>query len=136
MATVSLDLPNHPLAAGLCRSAVNTVGKTLSGEDAVLLGLLTNELVTNSIVHAPDSPRVLVALMLLDDRVRVEVTDQVDGRPPTLEPLCLNRTSGRGLYLVDELSDDWGVDRSDGTRVWFELLLRAPVDVVLSSRKN
>jgi hypothetical protein len=74
--------------------------------------------------------------MLLDDRVRVEVTDQVDGRPPTLEPLSLNRTSGRGLYLVDELSDDWGVDRSDGTRVWFELLLRAPVDVVLSSRKN
>ena len=28
---------------------------------------------------------------------------------------------GWGLYLVRELSDRWGVERSPQTRVWFEL---------------
>lgn len=127
MAIVALDLPNNPLAAGVCRSAVGTVGEMLSGEDAGLLRLLTNELVTNSIIHARNSPRVHVALTISDDRVRVEVIDREDGEPPTPEPPSLTRTSGRGLFLVDELSDAWGVDRNRGTRVWFELLLRRPV---------
>ena len=28
---------------------------------------------------------------------------------------------GLGLHLVDTLASRWGVDREDGTRVWFEL---------------
>jgi serine/threonine-protein kinase RsbW len=129
MATVSLDLPNHPLAAGLSRGAVRAVGETLATGDAALLGLLTNELVTNSIIHAPDSPRVLVAMMITDDRVRVEVTDLDGSEGPRLAPPSLTQTSGRGLYLVDALSHTWGIDRSDGTRVWFEILLGDPAEV-------
>ena len=29
--------------------------------------------------------------------------------------------SGWGLYLVDQLSDRWGVSRTDGTAAWFEI---------------
>jgi hypothetical protein len=125
LSTVSFDLPNHPLAAGLCRGAIRTVGESLPGEDGDLLDLLdllTNELVTNSIIHAPDSPRVFVVISIFEDRVRVEVTDLDEDGSPTLEPHSLTRTSGRGLYLVDELSHRWGVEQRDGTRVWFELL--------------
>lgn len=128
LSTLSFDLPNHPLAAGVCRGAIRMTGESLSDEDGELLDLLTNELVTNSIIHASDSPRVIVQLTVLDDRVRVEVTDLVNGKEPAVGSHSLMRTSGRGLYLVDELSHRWGVERGKGTRVWFELL-REPVAV-------
>jgi hypothetical protein len=38
--------------------------------------------------------------------------------PPDPGPESL---SGWGLYLVDQLTDRWGVTGTDGTRVWFEI---------------
>jgi hypothetical protein len=67
-----------------------------------------------------DRVRLVVAVRTGD--VRVEVHDPGAGftpRPPRPDPA---RTSGWGLYLVDELADRWGVDGAGrGTRVWFEL---------------
>jgi hypothetical protein len=40
-------------------------------------------------------------------------------RAPVPDPA---RASGWGLYLVEELSDRWGMDGlGPGTRIWFEL---------------
>jgi len=85
--------------------------------------LLTTELVTNSVRHSPAAAEgtVHVAVMLAPERIRVEVSDPGGGfahvprHPGTLSE------GGRGLFLVEALSDRWGMGDGDRTAVWFEL---------------
>jgi hypothetical protein len=56
--------------------------------------------------------------------VRIEVHD--DARePPRLAGFDPDALSGRGLALVDAISDRWGIEprgpTAPGKRVWFEL---------------
>jgi len=44
-----------------------------------------------------------------------------------------SRQSGWGLFLVDRMADRWGVDRSEGTRVWFELEREGAMDLAHSA---
>jgi hypothetical protein len=47
---------------------------------------------------------------------------------PSVRPQDPVGAGGRGLYLVESLSDSWGMER-DGTwqtRVWFEMLRHPP----------
>ena len=82
--------------------------------------LVTSELVTNVLVHTDSVPtvRVLVAV----DLVRVEVEDACPVLPVAgiLDPTA---ACGRGLVLVDQLTQRWGVTRmaGRGKAVWFEL---------------
>lgn len=83
--------------------------------------LLVTELVTNSVRHA-GADAVELAVAVRPDRVRVEVANP--GVPFTSRPRAEARGSagGWGLFLVDELSDAWGLlDDSGRQRVWFEL---------------
>jgi anti-sigma regulatory factor (Ser/Thr protein kinase) len=91
------------------------------------LVLLVSELVTNAVVHSPAAPEAPIHLtaQVVEDRVRVAVTDAGDGFapvprviPPAAERLA---EGGYGLYLVNRAASRWGVDREGGTRVWFEL---------------
>jgi anti-sigma regulatory factor (Ser/Thr protein kinase) len=90
------------------------------------LMLLVSELVSNAVVHsdAPPSSDILLCARLLDENtIRVEVTDRGSGFTPTdRDPE--RRGGGYGLYLVDKQATRWGVDRHDGTRVWFEMSSR------------
>jgi anti-sigma regulatory factor (Ser/Thr protein kinase) len=87
-------------------------------EDAVLL---TSELVTNALLHARSEIEVVVDSD--GHRVRIEVRDR-NSRLPVAPTVEVDATSGRGLFLVASLADDWGVDRrTDGKAVWFELEL-------------
>lgn len=55
--------------------------------------------------------------------VRVSVIDQGSDCKPCMrdEPDAM-ATSGRGLFLVETLSDRWGVDEHpNGREVWFEV---------------
>ena len=58
---------------------------------------------------------------MFDDRVRVEVTDHGPGFEARARDPSTQHESGWGLYLVDQLSDRWGVSRTDGTAAWFEI---------------
>jgi anti-sigma regulatory factor (Ser/Thr protein kinase) len=82
--------------------------------------LLVSELVTNAVLHARSDARVTIEL--LDDRVRVTVAD-ASPIVPRLRDYGPAAVTGRGMLLVDRLSDQWGVDVDDGAgkRVWFEL---------------
>lgn len=88
--------------------------------------LLAGELVTNSVLHArADGPgEILLELVLGRDAVRVVVTDGGSSKVPSVQPRDPIRPGGRGLYLVDSLSDSWGMERegTTQTRVWFEML--------------
>lgn len=90
-----------------------------AGDDDVVV-LLTNELVTNAILHADSEIDVVVDVT--GGRVRVEVRDRATRAPRRRwsEPTA---TAGRGLALVEALASDWGVDAipGEGKAVWFEV---------------
>jgi hypothetical protein len=62
---------------------------------------------------------MLVTVDVDEERVRVEVADRNPAQPQLRVP---DETGGRGLRLVDELSDRWGVHGGrPGKTVWFEI---------------
>jgi anti-sigma regulatory factor (Ser/Thr protein kinase) len=82
--------------------------------------LLISEVVTNAVVHAR-SP-VEVVLSNPDSSLSVEVSDESDVLPLLVEPAPDSDDHGRGLPLVRDLSDRWGVVENDaGKTVWFNL---------------
>ena len=85
--------------------------------------LLLTEVVTNSVIHGgskDSSDWIGLDVELSPEALRVEVRDHGPGfRPAPALPSPME-TGGRGLYLVDELADRWGV-ADGGRRVWFEL---------------
>jgi anti-sigma regulatory factor (Ser/Thr protein kinase) len=88
--------------------------------------LLTSELITNALVHT-DRDAMLTARLFHDSesgrlRLRIEVEDESDQWPKRRTP-GEQASSGRGLMLVEALSDAWGVEpNGSGKRMWFELL--------------
>jgi anti-sigma regulatory factor (Ser/Thr protein kinase) len=108
--------------------AVSAARRALDGLDSMLeagafydASLCVSELVTNAVLHADISPESELRLdvTVLDGGLRVSVTDTGPGfTPPTPSP---GDESGWGLFIVDRLSDRWGVEHDSGTRVWFEM---------------
>ncbi|MEU9223463.1 ATP-binding protein [Streptomyces massasporeus] len=87
--------------------------------DTVELGV--TELLANVVRHVPDRR---CALLLLRQRtgVRVEVTDGSDELPRLPDTLDTEVENGRGLLLLDAMTDKWGVSlwSGGGKTVWFE----------------
>jgi anti-sigma regulatory factor (Ser/Thr protein kinase) len=88
-------------------------------EDTVAAVLLAvSELTTNAVLHArtPFEVRAGVAGGVL----RVEIDDDEPAVPRRRRPALLD-VGGRGLLIVDDAVDAWGVDpRPAGKTVWFE----------------
>lgn len=77
-------------------------------EDDYFGRLIICELVTNSFLHGEGEIVVRVFRDERDGRVVVEVQDAGAGRP-AVRPEDGDATSGRGLRLLAEIVDDWGV---------------------------
>ena len=81
--------------------------------------LVAHELLANGLLHgAPDDlESIELACRVTVDHVWISVHD--GGRDGTVEvrPPSQDRADGRGLALVDALSEAWQVDRTHGTRV-------------------
>ncbi|MFC0865222.1 ATP-binding protein [Sphaerimonospora cavernae] len=90
--------------------------------------LLLSEIVTNAICHTdsgrePDG-RVTVHLAIGNGSVRVEVIDGGSGmNTPTVCEPTEDGDRGRGLWMVERISDAWGshFDAEAGGAVWFEI---------------
>jgi anti-sigma regulatory factor (Ser/Thr protein kinase) len=82
--------------------------------------LMVSELATNCIRHERMS--FYVTVTRTPREVRVEVTDSGSGTP-TMRAPGPNDPSGRGLQIVDMLSDEWGIEPEvpAGKTVWFSL---------------
>jgi anti-sigma regulatory factor (Ser/Thr protein kinase) len=88
--------------------------------DAAELAL--TELIANVVRHVPGRRCQTLIFLLPDGRVRVEVADASPRLPRAVVGDALDE-GGRGLVLVDAVTDGWGVEvRSDGRgkAVWFE----------------
>jgi serine/threonine-protein kinase RsbW len=120
----TFKVASEPEGVAAAREAVTDAAHGAVDAGAVETArLLVSELVTNSIVHgAGESPlEVKVEVETSDAGLRVDVTDHGTGfarRPGTDNP---DYSGGWGLFLVEELSDRWGIIRNGNTRVWFEL---------------
>ena len=86
--------------------------------------LVLTEVVTNSVMHARLRPSQLidVEFALLSALLRIEVTDDGVGFHPRGMSPDRGRPGGGGwgLWLIDHLTDRWGVDSSHSTLVWLE----------------
>jgi hypothetical protein len=76
--------------------------------------LLVTELASNAVLHARTEFRVVTTL---NHCVRLEVHDRNPTRPVVRRHGSLAGT-GRGLQLVERLSDAWGVQLDHGKVVW------------------
>jgi serine/threonine-protein kinase RsbW len=91
--------------------------------DAGRVELATSEVVTNALVHAEGD--VALTVRLDEHSVRVEVADE-NRMPPIVRRVASATTSGRGMNLVEAVTDTWGVEEvpDDGKVVWFTVAAR------------
>ncbi|MFI9833070.1 SpoIIE family protein phosphatase [Streptomyces sp. NPDC051913] len=108
-------------ARHMIRAAVRAWG---SGERADEIELVADEMITNALMHTEGS--AIVTLRVLagpERRLRVEVEDSSSALPRRREA-GESGVSGRGLLLVDLLTDVWGVEaRGGGKCVWCEFVV-------------
>lgn len=100
------------------------VRETLSGEAPELIDaaeLMTSELTSNCVRHAGTGFEVSVRTRGGGEEIRVEVRDSGGGQPRALSP-GPEEPSGRGLMIVEAMSESWGVEHGGGGKtVWFTL---------------
>ena len=110
-------------APSAARHALGTLDGDLDSDLLERSGLALTEVMANGVEHAGLDPTDLIDLSISvsPELLRIEVTDKGPGfiaapveSKPDQEP------RGWGLYLVDSLTDRWGVDLGHSTRVWLE----------------
>lgn len=120
--TVPCEAASARRARQLVEAALTAWGLSRCAQDATLA---MSELVANAVVHSHSSGshiRVTVSRPV-PHRVRVAVVDKSRTEPA-------HRTSGeadedgRGLIVIEGVSETWGIDRLPwGKRVWAELVV-------------
>ena len=118
---VTMSVASVPRSvAQLRRFAVAACVEHGFGATCDTLELLVSEVATNALVHGRGD--VCVSVLPGTGRVRVEVADDSDVLP-VARHAGTDAESGRGIALLEELSDRWGVDADQrhGKVVWFEL---------------
>lgn len=111
-------------AASSARAARRFVDLALDAwscaDAAEVAALLTNELVTNAVLHAGGD--IELRIDRGQRRIRVEVRDG-SSQPLLQRSYGVDAQTGRGLALVEALAAAWGVDMvtGDGKVVWFEI---------------
>ena len=113
-------MPAHPSSVARARRLLR---EHLTGTDHEHLletaELVVSEMVTNAIVHTGTS--VELAVSLDESGLGVEVADS-GAHLPILTSYGAMSSTGRGLQLVDQLVDTWGVEaRPGGKVVWVRL---------------
>lgn len=120
----SLTIPGRPEHVREARAFVAKALGVLhpSVDDAVLL---TSELVTNAVMHSSSRCQGgTVSLLITEspDGLRIEVADQGSELSAPVVRGDIYASDGHGLFLVQNLADQWGYLRNgSGTTVWFRL---------------
>lgn len=126
---LTLQIPGDIRAAETARHALTCFSTHVSAGQLETVCLLVNELVTNSLLHACMSGEPIdLEVEVTRDCVKAAVRDPGTGFEPPQGAPDPDATSGRGLFLVQALADDWGVDPSPTTCVWFEVRTALPLE--------
>ncbi len=124
---ISFGVPGGVQAPRHARSVTSSHLHDIDPTVAADAELIISELVTNSVRHAGvgSDQLVTVDLTLLDQRLRIAVTDPGGDLEPRLIAEDLDGLGGHGLRIVEQLSAAWGVGRDavGATQVWCDLVL-------------
>ncbi|MEV0170463.1 SpoIIE family protein phosphatase [Streptomyces sp. NPDC050803] len=118
--------PGDPEALAEARHMIRAAVRAWGARDrADEIELVADELITNALMHTEGSAIVTLRVLAGSDRrLRVEVEDSSSALPRRREA-GESGVSGRGLLLVELLTDVWGVEaRGGGKCVWCEFLVR------------
>jgi anti-sigma regulatory factor (Ser/Thr protein kinase) len=116
--------PPQATSAAEARSYVHSLLSDCDKEVTDAVVLLTSELVSNAIVHGDTA--VTVDVVRAEGNFLVSVSDESHEPPELRFPDHLD-PNGRGLSIVNEVSDAWGVERgAHGKTVWFTVTASPP----------
>ena len=116
-----LQLSGGALAAGRARRELSRLRADLDPPLLESVRLLVTELLTNSVRHA-GADSMELAVKVGSESVRVEIANSGSRFEPVQRDGEVDSDAGWGLFLVDRLSDAWGVVEETGRqRVWFEV---------------
>ncbi len=125
---LELRLSPQPGAASQARAAIRRA--LAEAFDPIVIEnllMVASELVSNSVMHAalPPGERISVRLWA-NRRLRLEVEDRGRGfARAAAEPLERGSVpGGRGLAIVDALSERWAREEDETVRVWADLPAR------------
>ena len=110
-------------ASAAARRALDGFRGQLEDDVIERSALVVTEVVTNSVTHAGLTAAQPIGLNIQESPacLRIEVTDEGTRRfDPVVTLPYPGQCSGRGLWMVDQLTDRWGVDFTRSTRVWCE----------------
>ncbi len=115
----SLVLPRDPAASSLARQATREqFGDVLPAATLADVTLAVSELVANAVLHGTGE---IELRMESDGRlVKGEVTDEGSGFEREMREDGLDGVGGRGLHIVGQLAEEWGVYEGT-THVWFQI---------------
>ncbi len=121
-ATRSFPAERHSVTAARRFASQMLDGSPSQAREAV--ELMISELATNCVRHVQASFKLTISIDHAKGRIRVEVSDP-GGGTPTMRSPGPDEPTGRGLRIVDMLSDEWGVrpNTPAGKTVWFRLEL-------------
>ena len=123
----------RPEAVTAARGFVRDVLRGQSPEVLEAAELMTSEVATNCVRHAHTDFELAIHSK---GQVRIEVRDTGQGRPRLLSPAS-REPSGRGLLIVDALSDSWGViPTENGKTVWFTVPLPPSSETAPHTRRR
>lgn len=122
---VTIALPQSAQSARLARTAVRGAFARwgLTDEDLRHAALLVvSELVTNALRHGGGAEMQL-ELRLTPGHLRIGVRDTATEALPAARSAEDDEETGRGLAIIDGVSDQWGVEHlgARGKRVWAQL---------------
>jgi anti-sigma regulatory factor (Ser/Thr protein kinase) len=121
---IDLTLPARPEMLSEARVALDRLQDTAPKELLDNVRLMVSELLSNSMKHAKLDSGDTIELHVSTEQgqVRVEVVDAGPGFAPGQSTPSMYQDSGWGLFLVEQLSDRWGVEQiGQATTVWFEI---------------
>ena len=110
-------------AAAAARRALDGFHGELEEDVIERSALVVSEVVTNSVTHAglTAAQPIDLNIQLSPGCLRIDVTDQgIRNFNPVATLPDAGQHSGRGLWMIDQLTDRWGVDFTWSTHVWCE----------------
>jgi anti-sigma regulatory factor (Ser/Thr protein kinase) len=127
----TLVLPAEGTAPGVARAELRAflAADELPAEQLYELQLLVSEVVGNAVRHGScEGDAVEVEYERHEDELHVSVTDAGRGiSEPAVRAQSIDHTSGRGLHVVQKLSDEWAAELRPGhCAVWFKARLQPP----------
>ncbi|MEU2664226.1 SpoIIE family protein phosphatase [Micromonospora sp. NPDC007220] len=122
--STSMEVPAEPTAPSRVRHWMTAQLAEWQVPESIIGAavLCTSELTTNALLHAGTAARVEIDLS--PERLLVSVADSGTRGTVTRAQTDTLSSRGRGLGLIEELSDAWGTDPTvRGSTVWFEILI-------------